>query len=225
MSSRRDYKGANRKGSGASGRGEKSSGSGGGGSLVTGLFIGLLIGLVAAAAMAWYFYSKPSEFKPSEQVSAAQPEKPVKPAAVPKPVEASPVSPAPTPSAPSAPPAALPPPPIEPIPEAKPAKPEYSFYDILPGSTPPKPKPPPKIKEVWWLQLFALKSAKDADRYKARLALLNLPVVVQAIDSGGITLYRVRVGPYPTEDAALGALDTLSVNNFEPRLLKEPVPN
>lgn len=172
-----------------------------------GLFIGLMIGLVAAAGMAWYFYAKPSEFKPAEQVPEpkienTQPDKPKAAVAA----EAPPIEP------PAPPPEA-----------AKPPQTEYSFYDILPGSAPPKPNPPPKLKEAWWLQLFALKSPEDADRYKARLTLLNLPVVVQAIESGGIKLYRVRVGPYPNEDAALGALDTLSVNNFEPRLLKEPV--
>lgn len=172
-----------------------------------GLFIGLIVGLVVAAGMAWYFYSKPSEFKPVEQVPPPSAEVEAPPRKKPpEQVEAPPIEATPAE-----------------LPQAAKPKTDYSFYDILPGSEPPKPKPPPKLKEVWWLQLFALKSADDADRYKARLTLLNLPVVVQTIESGGLTLYRVRVGPYPTEDAALGALDTLSLNNFEPRLLKETV--
>jgi cell division protein FtsN len=45
----------------------------------------------------------------------------------------------------------------------------------------------------------------------------------QKVESGGVALYRVRVGPYKREDDALGDLDTLAENNFEPRLFKEPV--
>jgi cell division protein FtsN len=46
---------------------------------------------------------------------------------------------------------------------------------------------------------------------------------MQKIESGETTLYRVRVGPFKTEDDGLGALDTLAENDFEPRWVKDPV--
>lgn len=73
------------------------------------------------------------------------------------------------------------------------------------------------------LQVAALKNPAEADRLKARLTLLGLHVVTQKLENSGQALYRIRTGPYKREDDALGDLDTLAENNFEPRLLKEPV--
>lgn len=195
--------------------------------MMTGLLVGLVGGLVIAAGMAWYFYSQPSGFKVMERApeiagpdQAAKPEK-----TTPPPVEA-PGIPAPQstgsePTAPKAPAAGKPA-----APAGKPGdapQSAYSFYDILPGKAAPKPLEPPKPKEYWWLQVAALKSQEDADRLKAKLTLLNLDTVIGQTQAAGQTLYRVRVGPFRSEDAAMGALDTLAVNNFEPRLLKEAV--
>jgi cell division protein FtsN len=111
---------------------------------------------------------------------------------------------------------------------AKPV-PDYSFYEILPGKATPKPKPRPAVvpptgaQGRHWLQVAALKSPEDAERLKARLTLLGLPVSLQRIDGAGTSLHRVRVGPFKTEDEGLGALDTLSENDFEPRWVKDPV--
>ncbi|MCX7672463.1 MAG: SPOR domain-containing protein [Thiobacillaceae bacterium] len=113
-------------------------------------------------------------------------------------------------------------------PAPSPAKPpsassDFTFFDILPGEQPAKPAPKSLQlpREVWWLQVAALKEAKDAERLKARLAQLGLPVQLQPVASGETTLHRVRVGPFKTEDEALAALDTLAENQYEPRLLKE----
>jgi cell division protein FtsN len=100
---------------------------------------------------------------------------------------------------------------------------DYTFYGILPGDKPVKPVTPVKVQEIWWLQVAALKSPADADRLKAKIALLGLPVLTQVVESGGQTLHRVRVGPYKKDEDAMRHLDTLSQNNFEARLLKEPV--
>jgi len=109
-----------------------------------------------------------------------------------------------------------------------PAKPaatgtDYSFYDILPGNQAPKPKPAAKGVAQLWLQVAALRTAADAERLKARLTLLGLPVHVQRIDNAGAVLHRVRVGPFADEDAGIDALDTLAENDFEPRWVKDPV--
>ncbi len=220
---------ATRKASNNARRDEPKSQGRKGGSLITGLFIGLVIGLVVAAGLAWHF-NTPPDFKTDAEIpppnSKADKRAKIDPAppALTSPAEASaPVNPEP---------AAKPTP--SPVSDAAPsaAKPrvDYTFYGILPGDKPAKQVlptiPPPQNKDIWWLQVAALKSPADADKLKARLSLLGLQVAMQKVDGGSGPLYRIRVGPYKREDDALGDLDTLAANDFEPRLFKEPnVPN
>jgi cell division protein FtsN len=221
-------------------RNPTTSGSGGkkGGSLVTGLFIGLVAGLVAAAGIAWYLSSKTPEFKSAETdlprgdksdtPAASKPERNSKPATAasrpPEKSESSETTSKPKPALPEKSAKTV----SEPtVPEStSPIKPrvDYTFYGILPGDQPAKPMPLPVSKDIWWLQVAALKNPTDADKLKARLVLLGLEVATQKVDSGSGPLYRVRVGPYKREDDAFGDLDTLAENNFEPRLFKEPNP-
>lgn len=198
-------------------REEAPARSGKRGGMFSGMLIGLVIGLVVAAGLAWYFNLGADGFKAKEGGQSSE-----KPEILDKPFPKT-VDPEPTP--PPAPPAA---PAQKAEPQAAPsttAKPrvDYTFYGILPGDKPAKPIDPPKSKETWWLQVAALKNPTDADKLKARLALLGLEVSSQKVESGGVALYRVRVGPYKREDDALGDLDTLAENNFEPRLFKEPL--
>jgi len=212
-----------------------------GGSLVTGLFIGLVAGLVVAAGLAWYLSSRTPDFQTPETEPPAKPqiEKPASVKAAPEVTPSRAKDTADTASPPVATTEAAkkikPTPPQEPKQKvSKPTAPEapgaikprvdYTFYGILPGDQPAKPIPLPDSKDIWWLQVAALKSPVDADKLKARLALLGLEVATQKVDSGSGPLYRVRVGPYKREDDALGDLDTLAENNFEPRLFKEPNP-
>jgi cell division protein FtsN len=104
-----------------------------------------------------------------------------------------------------------------------PARVPLTFYGILPGEKPAKPVEPPKPKELWWLQVAALKNPADADKLKARLTLMDLNVVTEKVENEGQALYRVRLGPYQRDEDAFADLDTLAAHNYEPRLLKEPV--
>lgn len=210
------------------------------GGLLTGLFIGLVAGLIVAAGLAWYFNSKtpnaePEENIPPETEIQKKPERQAKPAQN----KATPVK-TPAPEKPGKTQESTAEPTakaasvqaqnanLDPTADAAPSaiKPrvDYTFYGILPGDKPAKPIPPPESKDIWWLQVAALKNPADADKLKARLILLGLQVATQKVESGEIALYRVRVGPYKREDDALGDLDTLAANNFEPRLFKEPNP-
>jgi DedD protein len=245
---RRDYKNARR----PQQEGQAAQPRKGGG-LGTGLFVGVLLGMAIAGGMYWYLVGQRGDMKPIESAPeivapkdspASGPVTPVLEKPPGKPPETTPAKEAA--SAPEDKPAAAPKPDAEPRREAgakesarKPEKPapaaaraseprkaakqDYSFYDILPGKTAPKPAQPVKAKEQYWLQVAALKAEADAERLKARLALLGLPVSVQKVTSGELTLHRVRVGPYASEDAGLNALDTLSTNDFEPRWVKDPV--
>lgn len=213
-----------------------------GGGLLLGIVIGLVTGLIVAAGIAWYLTSKPSQFKSAEQaplIPVPAPESEADTAAPASTVpgrSAAANGPARTEKAPAATPPLAPAPvpaqaetpaPLRPAqPKAMrepppPTKSDFTFFDILPGDQTGKSSKPKLSREVWWLQVAALREAKDAERLKARLALLGLPVQMQQVTGSEATLHRVRVGPFMTEDEALGALDTLAENDYEPRLLKE----
>lgn len=183
-----------------SGKREKAVARGGKrGGLLTGLMMGVVLGLVAAAGVAVYLYMIPALYKPRDGGA--------KPAAAPQP--------APKMPAPTAPPTVQS--------SGQPPAPDYTFYRILQGGPNNGKAPAAELPhELYWLQVAALKNPADADRLKAKLALLGMEVAVQKIDNAGASLHRVRVGPFKTESAAASALDTLAANQFEPRLIKEP---
>jgi len=220
----------------------KSGGGSSGGkssSLVTGLFIGLVAGLVAAAGFAWYLSSKTPDFQTtqtdlppsgkSESAASSKPDQDIKTSPVkssaPAKSESTETSSKSKPPLPEAPATAPPEPTAADAPSPIKPRVDYTFYGILPGDQPAKPVPLPVSKDIWWLQVAALKNSADADKLKARLVLLGLEVATQKVESSAGPLFRVRVGPYKREDDALGDLDTLAENNFEPRLFKEPNPS
>jgi cell division protein FtsN len=201
-----------------------------GGGLFAGLLIGLTMGIAISAGLAWYLNMMPSKMKPVASVPAT-------PAPVETRIASSQFETAAAPSPPEETAAAKPAQqalPLPPVAKAKshatpktetPPRPKvnYTFYGILPGNKPARPVEPPPSKETWWLQIAALSDRKKAEQIRARLTLLNLPASTQKIDSNGQPLYRIRVGPYKREDDAFGDLDILTENDFNARLLKDPV--
>jgi len=164
-----------------------------GGTLV-GLFIGLVLGIVGAAAVVWYINKMPTPFK--------QP--PVQPSA--KNEASRPTAEGPVP---------LPGKPGDPVPEKR-----FQFYDILPGKSEPKPdgsaapardaakKDEPKKEESkdsktpLFLQAGSFSTAQDADNQKAKLAMIGMEAAVQQVMLQDKVWYRVRLGPYAkTEEA------------------------
>jgi cell division protein FtsN len=171
------------------------------GGLLYGLLAGALLGLVAAGVLVWYLMPRAGDFRTVETAPVLRPP----PVALTTPAQpAAPAAPSPTTAGPG-------------------GNPNYTFYDILPGNQAPKPRPPAQARDAWWLQVAALKSEPEAGALRARLILLGLDAVVQPVQTGGDTFHRIRVGPFASEDAARSAGETLRVNNFEARLLKEAV--
>ena len=144
--------------------------------MMIGVFMGVLLGLCAALAVALYLY-KASPFVARDKDSAAS-----KPSA--------------RTETPKGPPAGFPtqPPPVQQAPsqstkpqEAKQAdtKQRFDFYTILPGKTEPKAEQSPKAgqsgpeHEVIYLQAGAFQKSSDADNLKARLALAGLEAQIQ----------------------------------------------
>lgn len=204
------------------------------------MLAGLLLGVLVAAAVAWFITRDKEETKVEQIDEVLPPPKPVNgkapgvkpPTAKPPvkpPAQTAPTPPAPRVSIPSEParPKAVAKPPAEPAPAApvRAITPPFPFdhTTILVEDKPLKPRPAARPHEQWWLQIAALKNENDARRLRAKLLLLNLDAVVQRAEVGNLLLYRVRVGPFNSEEASYTSLEILSQNNYTPRALKETV--
>ena len=151
---------------------------------------GILIGIALAAGVAWFMFKSPSPFlHKGRQTPAAPPVQPAKPA---------------EPAANNAPPS--------PVPAENPDKPRFEFYKVLTdketgGNHPASAKPADKAKtaetrpaaayEPQILQAGSFSSMNEAEKLKAKLAMLGVEAFVQTAtlpDKG--TWYRVRTGPY-----------------------------
>lgn len=108
--------------------------------------------------------------------------------------------------------------------------PRFDFYKILPGNQNSSAgqniaKTPPRDTEQFYLQAGAFPNAEDADNLKARLALMGYESDIQTVDipDKGIW-HRVRLGPYKAED--LKKVQTnLTQNSIATTLVKIKSPN
>lgn len=83
-------------------------------------------------------------------------------------------------------------------------KPRFEFYKILPGSEEPvteqqfqKAVQQPSSKDKYYLQAGSFKNAEDAENLKAKLAMLGIEAYVQSADLSEKGMWhRVRVGPF-----------------------------
>jgi len=88
---------------------------------------------------------------------------------------------------------------------------------------PPKAAEPPKpqaVERLYW-QVGAFATEKEASRVRAELALAGIPSTVEpARMPDGRTLYRVRTGPYASQDEAQAARARLLAAGYAPTLVK-----
>lgn len=110
----------------------------------------------------------------------------------------------------------------EPKPEAEPAKPEPVKAEPAKPQSKPHPvaapvpqKKPAAASEMFVVQLAALSDGAKARELKARAALAGLPTYTDTVGS----LTRVRVGPYPTREAAEAAAGRLAENGMTGQVL------
>jgi cell division protein FtsN len=136
--------------------------------------------------------------------------------------------------------------------KSDPEKPRFEFYQLLPGeksagskeersvpavapaekpTAPPaeqksvaKPEVPvakPSGAETVYLQAGAFQNATDAENLKAKIAFSGFEANVRAVnlpDKG--TLYRVRLGPYKNPDEVNRVKSTLSQNGISAAVVK-----
>ena len=196
-------------------KGAKSGGGGGsgkGGSLFAGIMLGMILGLAAAGGVAWYILKKnPASFENKEHHEAAKPEAkneivpPVaKPVAVSAPLAASAVGEQP--------------------------KQHFEFYKVLTDKSDgtaqkshekpvakeavaAQPKPAAISKEIFYVQAGSFPNQDDAEKLKAKLALLGMEASLQTADIPNKgTYHRVRLGPYRGSEEVNKALALLTQN-------------
>ena len=184
--------------------------------LLAGILIGMVIGVGMAAGLAWYIMKSPSPFMQKEQAAAKLP------ADIPKP--AAPAASA-TPGAQSSVAAS----------GVIDGKPRFEFYKVLtdkqdtavsaPAKPADKPQPAkPKIAdskpaaadEPYFLQAGSFSNADDAEKLKAKLALLGIEASTQTatIPDKGVW-HRVRMGPYKNADEMNQARSLLKQNGVD----------
>lgn len=208
----RDYKNSPRR---------STRGGSSGKTVLTGIVIGLLLGIITALGIVLYLNRSPSPF-----VNKTQQPEPKKPPEARAPETVRSIEPGPPPTS------------------AKPGdKPRFDFYDILPGDKDPARRPPEKPvkeaapapakppettpakaaagKDAYFLQAGSFRSASDADNLKARLALIGLEANVMPADVPNVgTMYRVRVGPYPSAAAMAPVKTQLAQNGIQASVVK-----
>ncbi len=111
-------------------------------------------------------------------------------------------------------------------------KPRFEFYTILPEMEVPVPESelPLRRKDTskqldgstsYLLQAGSFRSFKEADRLKARLALMGMEVAIQTIAiDGRDTWHRVRIGPFRGLSPLDKARNRLAEHGMEAMVLK-----
>jgi cell division protein FtsN len=115
--------------------------------------------------------------------------------------------------------------PVEP-PKLDPAK-------VSAAKTDPKAAPPPPEQGVaktdspaavettrYLLQAGAFRTPDDADAMRARIVLLGLDARVFPIEQNGVTLYRVRLGPYGQIDDINRIRKDLADNGIDSQIVR-----
>lgn len=180
-----------------------------GGGTILGLFIGLVVGVIAAAGVVWYLNKTPLPFQAKVGKPAAEKNGEAKP----------------EPGKPAAAPQALPGKPGDKVQE----KPRFEFYKILPGAEEPVPQAAPKpsaaapapAAEALFLQAGAFQKPADADNLKARLALMGVEASVQQVTlpEKGV-MHRVRIGPYANPDEMAKVRTLLAQNGIQASVVR-----
>ncbi len=179
--------------------------------LLIGLMLGLVIGIAIAAGVAIYIARIPSPYTQNSPSETQKPKSPVAPdgnAAAEAMAKDS----------------------VKPD-EKKP----YTFYDILEGNktpdvenptgaTPPSRGEPSATRDdkiVFYVQAGAYQTEADADNQKATIALLGFEARVKTatLPEKG-TVYRVRLGPFKSQDEATQAKTVLQDNGINASLIK-----
>jgi len=124
-------------------------------------------------------------------------------------------------------PPTVPPAPVKPAPD-KAAPPATKSAEAPEGAAPPtaavaaaeKPRESPAQGASYLVQVASFRTAADAERLKAKLALLGIQTSVQQVTVDGKEYHRVRAGPYAGADEVKAAQTLLSSKGFDSLAVK-----
>ena len=111
--------------------------------------------------------------------------------------------------------------------ETRPAQPAPAPAAV-PDAPPPPRRPVLKVDETlgqpggWFVQVGSYSSQANARGALQKLFGKGLTTVLQPVKVGEKTWYRVRVGPYPAESAALAALSRIKQDGYPDARLVRP---
>lgn len=210
--------------------------SSGGGNTLYGVLAGLLIGLMVAAAVAYYVVKAPSPFLDKASRSPDAPS-PKDPSNAPDPnaglggrdvVAGAPVSADPAAQVPPALGARTEPPAAQRddlgalIATLKPTPPNAPVQRITPPKSEARNEAPASNSNSqvnsggpYYLQVGSFKVLEDAETLRARIILMGMPVEVRRAEVNGVQFNRVRVGPFARID---------DMNKTRARLGEEKIP-
>lgn len=216
------------------------------GGFVMGLVAGLLIGLALALGVALYITKAPVPFmnkvplRTAEQDTAEaernrtwDPNAPLGGKAVQRSAAAAAAASAATAgiAAPAVVPGAATPPPTAAAPPAPAATPARDPSAILAGAATPAPAPaparptPPMLDPfVYFVQAGAYTRTEDAEQQRARLAMLGQTAKITEREQAGRTVFRVRVGPFPSRDEADSLQNKLQEQSIEAQIVRVEKP-
>ncbi|MGV7234970.1 MAG: SPOR domain-containing protein [Nitrosomonadaceae bacterium] len=188
----RDYKSPSKSASGKKGP-----------TLLLGLFIGYVLGLVSAIGVWMYIHQAPSPFIKDEnpEISTG-----IKTSKNEKQISDS----------------------YDSQTEDTNEKPRFEFYKILPGNEEPvtekqfeKAAKQPSLKDKYYLQAGSFKDREDAENLKAKIAMLGIEAYVQSADLSEKGMWhRVRVGPFTKIGAINKARSSLLQSGIKANLIK-----
>lgn len=98
-----------------------------------------------------------------------------------------------------------------------------------PPPPPPPPAPPPAstapsgsgAQASYYLQVGAFRVLEDAEALSARMLLLGLPVQIQRAEVNGVLVNRVRVGPYARLDEMNAAREKLATEKITANVVRQ----
>lgn len=107
-------------------------------------------------------------------------------------------------------------------------KPRFEFYNMLPGNEEPvtekqfkKAAKQPSLKDKYYLQAGSFQDTEDAENLKAKIAMLGMEAYVQSADLSEKGMWhRVRVGPFTKIDAINKARSSLLQSGIKANLIK-----
>ena len=220
------------------------------GGFAMGLVAGLLIGLALALGVALYITKAPIPFvnkvpqRTAEQdIAEAErnrswdPNAPLGGKAAARAGAAAPSAVASVtvvPAAPEAAASAAPPAPVATKPPAMAAAPTPATKApakdpaaILAGGAAPaaaSPSTPPADPFVYFVQAGAYARSEDAEQQRARLGLIGQAARITEREQAGRTVYRVRLGPFPTREEADGLQGRLQEQSIEAQIVRVEKP-